>query len=125
MELTIGILLDELADFKPVLRKAPAAKPAGKTAFKHIVCYDPGRLPPDSFSLYLFDAASARTARGRPCPKHLFILGDDVPQPFLEGADTGIQVTGAVKLERLFQVIMNLSLSYEEPRRRATGFFVP
>lgn len=109
MELALGILLDELADFHPVVHKTLSTK----TAFEQIQYYDAQNLQTKPSFLYLAESASISASLSQYCPKHLLIFGSNVPLPCLEHAETVIRIQDQVRPEQLFQTVMNIFVSYE------------
>lgn len=109
MKLALGIFLDELSDYHPVVHKAITVK----MAFEQICYYDTQDFSANNSFLYLIDSTSSSTDLGHNCPKHLMLLGDKVPLPCLEHGDTVVQIPGPVNMDRLFQKIMNIQASYE------------
>ncbi len=64
-------------------------------------------------TLYIVEQASLTADLGYKCPKNLIYLGEDMPETLLAYTDTLIQITGKIQLNELFQIIMDIFISYE------------
>jgi len=110
MDLTVGILMDELSILHPIKQKVLSLK----TSFEQICYYDNQDLQPNPSFLYLAASTALSINLSRNCPKHLLILGSEAPLSCLEYADTVIHISDKVPLDKLFQFVMNIFVSYEK-----------
>jgi hypothetical protein len=88
MELSLNIILDELAVYNPIIHKKPKNQKIGK--FRH---YDPSSGEIDNICLYVVDTDTSGFDITKPCPKHLIAIGGAITKSCFKEADTVIQIT--------------------------------
>jgi hypothetical protein len=109
MYLTLGIIIDEFAEYKLIIHKM-----SNKTAKIRQFHYYPAELAGTAPEyLYVADAEQADRAFDKNCPRHIILCGDPVPQGLQEKTDTLIQITGDVSAEAILQAGHELFASHE------------
>jgi hypothetical protein len=109
MNLTLGIIMDEFAKYKPV-----ALKMGDTTAQIRQFHYHTANLAefvPEC--LYVGSTEIAAKALDKNCPKHIIISGDTIPSSLPEKTDTLIQIPGGVCAEEILQAGHTLFASHE------------
>ncbi|TYC84757.1 PucR family transcriptional regulator [Acetobacterium wieringae] len=108
MELALSILIDELAVFEPVLRKALSTK----TKFRQVHFLSTDLSERDDRILYLGDVADLYRP-GTRLPANLIVIGAESPAVRLEGFDTLVQIAAGVDRETVMQKLFDIFASYQ------------
>jgi hypothetical protein len=108
MELSLGIILDELAIYNPILRKKTKNQKISRFRY-----YDSSSVKPDNACLYVAGAGISGFDAARPCPKHLIVVGDALHKSCLKKADTVIQVPGGSSVHDILQAGFDMFESFE------------
>jgi len=98
MNLTLGIIVDGLSDYKPIVHKINK-KSTEIHGFQYYSA-DIAKTEPDC--LYVVSLSKTTKAFGENCPKHLIVLGK-VPNILPENTVTLIQIPGSVPAEAVIQ----------------------
>jgi hypothetical protein len=121
VELTLGVILDELTDYNPIVHKNAAKN----NKFKQFRLFDAAITGLDPLCLYIVNSANLDASFSQICPKHLIGIGDTIderhcppaeyrpPAEYITKADTYIQLRGAVSPETLLQIGFTVFQSYE------------
>jgi len=109
MNLTVGIVIDGLSGYKPVVHKISDTK-AQIRGFHY---YASEFSEPDPDYLYIIGAEKAGKNFGKNCPKHIIISGS-IPKGLPEKTDTLIQITGSIPVETIIQTGNALFASHDE-----------
>jgi len=108
MNLTLGIIIDGLSGYKPVVHKISDTK----TQIRGFHYYANELSEPDPDYLYIVGAEKAGKTFGKNCPKHIIISGS-IPKGLLEKTDTLIQITGSIPAEAIIQTGNALFASHD------------
>ncbi|MDR1881479.1 MAG: hypothetical protein LBR26_01695, partial [Prevotella sp.] len=87
MELSLNIILDELAVYNPIIHKKPKNQKISK--FRH---YDPSSIETDNACLYVVDTDTSGLDFTKPCPKNLIAIGDAITKSCFKKTDAVIQL---------------------------------
>jgi hypothetical protein len=109
MNLTLGIVIDGLSGYKPVVHKISDTK----TQISGFHYYANEFSEPDPDYLYIIGAEKAGKNFSKNCPKHIIISGS-IPKGLLEKTNTLIQITGSISVEAIIQTGNALLASYDE-----------
>ncbi|MDR0585122.1 MAG: hypothetical protein LBG57_12385, partial [Treponema sp.] len=103
MELSLGIILDELAAYNPIIHKK-----VKNQEIKKIRRYDPFSIKTDNACLYIVDADLTE-----PYPKNLIVVGEAINTLCLKKADTVIQVSGGISVDGILQTCFDICEDFE------------
>ncbi|MFZ7120335.1 MAG: PucR family transcriptional regulator [Eubacteriaceae bacterium] len=109
MELTVGILVEELFSYNPIVYKSIS----NKAKFSRIQSFDPEDTKYNPSTLYLVDDTSFDVDFSHNYPNHILFIGCEISQSFAKNADTVLLISKELSLEKLFQILMDLWISYE------------
>jgi hypothetical protein len=108
MNLTLGVIIDGLAAYKPMIHKMGSAD----TEFRQFRYYDTKLVENDPECLYILDGAVS----GQNYPQHLIVAADTLPGALtkeLDAIETLIQISGGISAITLVQDGHVLFESYE------------
>jgi hypothetical protein len=108
MNLTLGVIIDGLAAFKPVVHKMRSTK----VEFKQFYYYNTEISEINPSYLYVLNSLFFREN----FPRHIIVVADTLPQALLdqmETVDTLIQIPGGISVSVLIQAGYELFYSYE------------
>ena len=108
MHLTLSIIMDELAGFKPIVHKMSNII----EQIQGFHYYSTESTEISSEYLYV-GTGKAGKVFGKNCPKHILITGDMIPKEIHEKADTLIQIPGNISVEVLLQTGHEIFASFE------------
>jgi hypothetical protein len=116
MELTLGLIMDELAPYKPVVHKMCNIE----AEFRQFYYYDREFTETDPRCLYVLggteSGAVRSVANGKDGPRHIILAGDTIPGVLAEkmdALDTLIQIPGGLSAAALLQAGHAVFESYE------------
>ncbi|MEA4807261.1 PucR family transcriptional regulator [Acetobacterium wieringae] len=109
MELSLSIIIDELATFEPLLIKALSTK----IEFRQIHFLSTDLCESDNRALYIGEAADLYQT-GTKLPANLIVIGTACPTIKLEGFDTLVQISGGVDREAVMQKLFDIFASYQQ-----------
>jgi hypothetical protein len=107
MNLTLGIIIDGLSEYKPIAHKISDTK-AQIRSFHY---YSP-EIKPNSDYVYVLSTEKAEKAFSENCPKHMIILGN-IPKGLPEKTNTLIQIPQGIPVEAIIHTGNALLASYE------------
>jgi hypothetical protein len=108
MELSLDIILDELAAFNPILFKKD-----GKQKISRFRYYNPSCTETDSACLYIADRNRFNYKPSNGGPNNMVVIGDAVHESFLKKADTVIGIPGGISAHDIMQTCFAINESFE------------
>jgi hypothetical protein len=109
MNLTLGIIIDEFSEYKPVIHKINDLK-AQIRGF-HYYSSEFTETDPD----YLYISCGDKDGKefGQNCPKHIIVFGKIIPKGLMKKTDTLIQIPKKIPVETIFKKGNALFASYD------------
>jgi hypothetical protein len=109
MNLNLGVIIDGLSMFKPVVHKISGTK----VQIRGFQCYSTEFSETDPDYVYITSSDKDGKVFDQKCPKHIIILGNSIPKVLIEKTSTLIQIPKSIPVEAVFQKGNELIASYD------------